>query len=61
MWTVGYAILYHAPKLNGSYIVGYGIISLSAKEIKHSGVKNDFDLTNRSNTTTEKGKWWQVM
>ena len=28
VWTVGYAILYHAPKLNGSYIVGYGIISL---------------------------------
>ena len=61
VWTVGYAIPYHATKLYESYKVGYGIISLQAKEAKHSGVKNDLDLTNRSNKTTEKGKWWQVM
>ena len=36
-------------------------MSLQAKEAKHSGVKNDLDLTNRSNAASDKGKWWQVM
>lgn len=61
VWTVGYAIPYHAAKLYDNYKVGYGIISLQAKEAKHSGIKNDLDLTNRSNAATDKGKWWQVM
>ena len=31
------------------------------KRLQHLGVKDDLDLTNRSNTTIEKGKWWQVI
>ena len=38
-----------------------GIVSLQAKEAKHSRVKEDFTLTNRSNVSTATGKWWQVM
>ena len=38
-----------------------GIVSLQAKEAKHSGVKEDLTLTNRSNVSTATGKWWQVM
>ena len=41
--------------------MGYGIVSLQAKEAKHSGVKEDLTLTNRSNVSTATGKWWQVM
>ena len=40
-WTVGYAIPYHANLLFKLYKVGYGILSLQAKEAKHSGVKDD--------------------
>lgn len=61
VWTIGYAIPYHALKLHEKYGVGYGIISLQAKESKHSGVKSDLSLSNRSNATDERGKWWQVM
>ena len=61
VWAVPYAIPYHASKPYDNYKVGYGIISLQAKEAKHSGVKNDLDLTNRSNAASDKGKWWQVM
>ena len=61
VWSVGYAILYHTAKLYDNYKVGYGIISLQAKEAKHSGIKNDLDLKNRSNAASDKGKWWQVM
>jgi len=60
-WTVGYAIPYHASLLFKQYKVGYGIVSLQAKEAKHSGVKEDLTLTNRSNVNTPVGKWWQVM
>jgi len=60
-WTVGYAIPYHALKLYDTYKVGYGIISQQGKEAKHSAVKNDLQLSNRSNSTEESGKWWQVM
>ena len=60
-WTIGYAIPYHALKLFDEYRVGYGIISLQAKEAKHSGVKSDLTLSNRSNKANETGKWWQVM
>ena len=45
VWTVAYAIPYHAAKLYDSCKVGYGIISLQAKEAKHSEVKNDLNLT----------------
>ena len=60
-WTVGYAIPYHADLLFKQYKVGYGIVSLQAKEAKHSGVKDDLTLTNRSTVSTPIGKWWQVM
>ena len=37
------------------------IVSLQAKEAKHSGVKEDLTLTNRSNVSNVTDKWWQVM
>ena len=61
VWTVGYAIPYHANLLYKQYKVGCGIISLQAKKSKHSGVKQDLSLTNRSRSTTTVGKWWQLM
>lgn len=59
--TVGYAIPYHAELLFNKYKVGSGIISLQAKESKHSGVKQDLNLTNRPRSTSTVGKWWQLM
>lgn len=59
--TIGYAIPYHAELLYKKYKVGFGIISLQAKESKHSGVKQDLNLTNTSRSTTTVGKWWQLM
>ena len=47
-WTIGYALPYHALELFNMYEVGYGIISLHGKEAKHSAVKNDLKLSNRS-------------
>ena len=61
VWTVGYAIPYHARKLYEEYHVGYGILSLQAKESKHAGIKGDLSLTNRSNESSTNGKWWQVL
>ena len=61
VWTMGYAIPYHSKLLYDSYKVGFGIISLQAKESKHSGLKEELALTNRSNKNTATGKWWQVM
>lgn len=61
VWTVAYAIPYHAFKLYKTFKVGYGIISQQAKEAKHSGVKNDLALSNRSKSQDTSGKWWQVM
>ena len=61
VWTVANAIPYHASLLFSKYKVGYGIISLQAKESKHSGIKSDLALTNRSRSTSGLGKWWQVM
>ncbi|CAB4031417.1 Hypothetical predicted protein, partial [Paramuricea clavata] len=52
VWTVGYAIPYHTKKLYEEYKVGYGILSLQAKESKHAGIKGDLCLTNRSNKST---------
>jgi hypothetical protein len=50
-WTVGYALPYHALKLYDMYGVGYGIISQQGKEAKHSAVKKDLGLSNRSNNS----------
>ena len=55
-WTVGYATNYHANLFN-LYKVGYCIASLQAKEAKHSGVKGDLTLTNRSTVITLIGRW----
>ena len=60
-WTIAYAIPYHALKIYDKYRIGYGIMSLQAKEAKHSGIKSDLALSNRSNKTDATGKWWQVM
>ncbi|KAK2550872.1 hypothetical protein P5673_028391 [Acropora cervicornis] len=60
-WTIAYAIPHHALKIYDKYRIGYGIISLQAKEAKHSGIKSDLALSNRSNKTDATGKWWQVM
>ena len=51
VWTVAYAIPYHASLPFTQFKVGYGIISLQAKKSKHSGIKSDLVLTNRS-------RWW---
>ena len=61
VWSVGYAIPYHAALLFEKYKVGYGIISLQAKESKHSGVKQDMIHTNRSRSTGSQSKWWHLM
>ena len=61
VWSVEYAIPYHAANLYENYKVGYSIISLQAKEAKYSGIKNDLDLTNRSHAASDKGKWQKVM
>ena len=60
-WTVGYAIPYHAAKLYDMYRVGYGTISLQAKEAKHASIEKDLVLTNRSTSTESKSKWWQLI
>ena len=41
VWTVGYAIPYHAGKLCNEYKIGFGILSLQAKESKHAGIKGN--------------------
>ena len=56
-WTVGYAIPYHAQLLFKKYKVGYGIVSLQANEAKHSGIKEDPTLKNRSTASSHIGKW----
>lgn len=60
-WTVAYTIPYHASLLYDKYSIGFGILSLQAKESKHWGIKHDLLLTNRSRSTGTLGKWWQVM
>ena len=39
VWTVGYAMPYHATKLYESYKVGYGILSLQKKRLNTQGLK----------------------
>ncbi|KAI8513941.1 hypothetical protein Bbelb_082650 [Branchiostoma belcheri] len=48
VWTLAKAIPYHARILWNNYRVGYVIISLQAKESKHSALKADLSLTNSS-------------
>lgn len=61
VWMVAYATPYHASLLFNNYDIGFGILSLQAKESKHSGIKHDLLMTNRSRSTGSLGKWWQVM
>ena len=58
VWTVAYAIPYHARKLYDKYGIGFGILSLQAKESKHAGLKAELSLTNRSRKCDNNGKWW---
>ena len=60
VWTVEYATLHHATKLYESYKVGYGIISLQAKKVKHLVVKMTW-IEKQIQYNDWKGKWWQVM
>ena len=60
-WTIAYAIPHHALKVYDKYRIGYRIISLQVKEVKHSGIKSVLALSNRSNKTDATGKLWQVM
>ena len=61
VWTIGYAVPYHAEQVWEKYKIGYGIISLQAKEAEHAAIKFDLSLTNRSRETdTVSGKWLQV-
>ena len=52
---------YYAELLYKEFKVGYGIISLQAKESKHAAVKYDLTLSNRSRSEGINGKWFQVM
>ncbi|CAB3999878.1 Hypothetical predicted protein [Paramuricea clavata] len=61
VWTVAYALPYHAKQLYEKYGVGYGMLSLQAKESKHAGLKGELSMTNRSRSTDKNGKWWQLM
>ena len=61
VWTLGYALPYHADLLYKEFKIGYGIISLQAKESKHAAVKYDLTLSNRSRSEGINGKWFQVM
>lgn len=58
---MGCAIPYHARKLYEGYKVGFGMLSLLAKESKHAGLKRELMLTNRSTKSSTGGKWWQIM
>ncbi|XP_078680446.1 uncharacterized protein LOC144915706 [Branchiostoma floridae x Branchiostoma belcheri] len=60
VWTLAKAIPYHARILWNNYRVGYGILSLQAKESKHSALKADLSLTNRSKSRGQLNKWVQV-
>ena len=61
VWTVAYALPFHANQLYEKYGIGFGILSLQAKESKHSGLKGELSLTNRSRSSDKNGKWWQLM
>ena len=48
VWTVAYALPYHE--------VGYGFLSLQAKESKHAGLKCELSMSNRSQADDINGK-----
>ena len=54
--TMVYAKLFHASLLYNRYKVSLGILSLQAKESKHTCLKNYLALTNRSRSTGSLGK-----
>ncbi len=58
---MAYALPYHARQLYEMYGIGFGILSLHAKESKHAGLKGELSMTNRSHSTDKDGKWWQLM
>ena len=58
VWTVASALPFHARKLYEEYGIGFGILSLQAKESKHAGLKTELSLTNRSRDSSSNGKWW---
>ena len=57
VWTVAYAISYHAWKLYDQYVIGFGILSLQAKGSKHAGLKAELSLTNRSRKCNNNGDY----
>jgi hypothetical protein len=61
VWTIACALPYHAKQLYEDYGIGFGILSLQAKESKHAGLKAELSMTNRSRSSDNKGKWWQLM
>ena len=61
VWTVAYALPFHARQIYKKYGIGFGILSLQAKESKHAGLKGELSMTNRSQGSDSKGKWWQLM
>ncbi|KAI8493299.1 hypothetical protein Bbelb_293030 [Branchiostoma belcheri] len=60
VWTVAKAIPYHARILWTKYGIGYGILSLQAKESKHAALKADLGFTNRCKAPGKQNKWVQV-
>ena len=62
VWTLGYALPFHANKVYTDYGVGYGILSMQGKESKHSAIKQELKSgTNRAISQDGKGKWSQIM
>ena len=62
VWTVGYALPFHARSVFQQFGCGYGILSMQGKEAKHSAIKQELKIgTNRSFECNEKGKWHQIM
>ena len=62
VWTLAYALPYHATLIYKEYGVGYGILSMQGKESKHSAIKQELKSeTNRSIAQDYTGKWHQIM
>ena len=62
VWTLGYALPYHAQQLYEKYKIGYGILTMQGKESKHSAIKQELrNGTNRWNTENSTSKWHQIM
>ena len=62
VWTLGYVVPYHANLLYQNKKIAYGILSMQAKESKHSGIKQELKpCTNRAKIEGNKNKWHQIM